>query len=66
MSEITLRCGRAFGVDLFGLDIIASRGQPYVVDINTLPGFQCVADAAKILAAYIHSTAERVTGSESS
>jgi ribosomal protein S6--L-glutamate ligase len=53
MSEITLRCGRAFGVDLFGLDLIVSDGQPYVVDINTFPGFKGVPDAAHHLAAYI-------------
>jgi ribosomal protein S6--L-glutamate ligase len=64
MSEITLRCGRAFGVDLFGLDIILSGGRPYVVDINTFPGFKGVPDAAKVLAAYIHSAAERALGGE--
>lgn len=65
MSEITRGCGRAFGVDLFGLDIIVSNGRPYVVDINTFPGFKGVPDAARILADYIHSAAERVMRSES-
>ncbi|HET8676808.1 MAG TPA: hypothetical protein VFO63_13515 [Blastocatellia bacterium] len=65
MREITLRCGRAFGVDLFGLDIIVSDGRPYVVDINTFPGFKGVPDAASALAAYIHSAAERVPRSQS-
>ena len=65
MREITLRCGRAFGVDLFGLDIIVSDGRPYVVDINTFPGFKGVPDAARILADYIHSAAERATDSQS-
>lgn len=59
MSEIALRCGRAFGVDLFGLDIIASGGQPYVVDINTFPGFKGVPEAAQHLAAYIEAAAQR-------
>ena len=59
MSEITLRCGRAFGIDLFGLDIVVSDGQPYVVDINTFPGFKGVPDAARHLAAYISTFAKR-------
>ena len=59
MSEITLRCGRAFGIDLFGLDIIVSDGHPYVVDINTFPGFKGVPDAARLLADYIESAAGR-------
>lgn len=60
MSEIALRCGRAFGIDLYGLDIVVSDGQPYVVDINTFPGFKGVPDAARHLADYIQATAGRV------
>jgi ribosomal protein S6--L-glutamate ligase len=59
MREITMRCGRAFGVDLFGLDIITSEGRPYVVDINTFPGFKGVADASALLADYIFNAARR-------
>ncbi len=60
MSEIALRCGRAFGIDLYGLDIVVSDGQPYVVDINTFPGFKGVPDAARLLADYIQAAVERV------
>lgn len=65
MSEIALRCGRAFGVDLFGLDIIVSDGQRYVVDINTFPGFKGVPEAARHLAAYIQAAVQRVLRVES-
>jgi ribosomal protein S6--L-glutamate ligase len=64
MREIAARCGRAFGVDLFGLDIIVSKGEPYVVDINTFPGFKGVPDAGRLLADYIHSAAERAMRGE--
>ncbi len=64
MREIAARCGRAFGVDLFGLDIIVSNGEPYVVDINTFPGFKGVPDAGRLLADYIHSAAERLKRGE--
>jgi ribosomal protein S6--L-glutamate ligase len=55
MREITLGCGRAFGVDLYGIDIVLSEGASYVVDINTFPGFKGVPDAARLLADYIES-----------
>ena len=56
MKEICFACGKAFGIDLFGLDIITSDGKPYVVDINTFPGFKGVPDAAELLADYLTTT----------
>jgi len=53
MREIALGCGRAFGVGLYGVDLITSDGKPYVVDINTFPGFKGVPNAAGLLAEYI-------------
>lgn len=57
MNEIALRCGRAFGIDMFGLDLIVSEGKPYVVDINTFPGFKGVPEAEQHLATYIEAKA---------
>lgn len=59
LKDIALRCGRAFGVSLFGVDVIFSRGNPYVVDINSFPGFKGVPEAAQLLADYIYSEAEQ-------
>lgn len=53
MREIALACGRAFGVGLYGVDLITSEGKPFVVDINTFPGFKGVPNAAELLAEYI-------------
>lgn len=53
MRRIALDCGRAFGVGLYGVDLITSDGRPFIVDINTFPGFKGVPDAAKLLAEYI-------------
>jgi ribosomal protein S6--L-glutamate ligase len=49
--------GRAFGVDLFGLDVVMSDGRPVVVDVNTFPGFKGVPDAGARLADYIYGKA---------
>ena len=59
LCEIALRCGRAFGIDLYGVDIIESEGQPYVVDVSSIPGFKGVPDAPAHLAAYFYAAAER-------
>jgi ribosomal protein S6--L-glutamate ligase len=53
MKEIALRCGRAFGVGLYGVDVIASDGKPFVVDINTFPGFKGVPGGAALLASFL-------------
>lgn len=38
------RIGAAFGLDLFGVDIIEGPDGPMVVDINDFPSFRCVPD----------------------
>lgn len=60
LRDIALRCGRAFGVDLFGIDVIESDGRWYVVDINSFPGFKGVPDAALRVADYIYTACQAV------
>lgn len=62
--EIALRCGRAFGVELFGFDVIISSGRPYVVDIQGFPGFKGVPDAALRLADYLYAAGQRAVMGE--
>jgi ribosomal protein S6--L-glutamate ligase len=59
LCEIALRCGQAFGIDLYGVDIIESDGQPYVVDMSSIPGFKGVPEAPTHLAEYFYRAAER-------
>jgi ribosomal protein S6--L-glutamate ligase len=65
LRDIALGCGAAFGVDLFGIDVVVSEGKPYVVDIRSFPGFKGVPDAALRLADYIYATAQRVLAGNS-
>jgi len=60
MREVALGCGRAFGVGLYGVDLITSGGKPYVVDINTFPGFKGVPNAAGLLAEQIMNSASGI------
>jgi fructose-1,6-bisphosphatase/inositol monophosphatase family enzyme/glutathione synthase/RimK-type ligase-like ATP-grasp enzyme len=62
LEEIALRCGRAFGVTLFGVDVVMSGGRPYVVDMQAFPGFKGVPDAALQLANEILAVARRSGG----
>ena len=57
LREIAVQCGNAFGIDLYGFDVIESAGHRYVVDISSFPGFKGVPDAARRLARYIFDAA---------
>ena len=59
LCDIARRCGRAFGIDLYGVDFIESEGRPYVVDMASIPGFRGVPDAPSRLASYFQAAAER-------
>lgn len=59
LREIALACGRAFGVDVFALDVLVSDGRPYVVNVQSFPGFKGVPDAALRLADYVYAAAQR-------
>ena len=53
VRDIALRCGRLFGLSLFGLDLIETADGPKVVDVNYFPGFKGVAGAAECVADHI-------------
>jgi ribosomal protein S6--L-glutamate ligase len=65
LRDIALRCASAFGVELFGVDVVLSGGTPHVVDIQSFPGFKGVPDAPLRLADYVYATAQRVLAGES-
>lgn len=59
LCDIARRCGRAFGIDLYSVDIIESDGKSYVVDMCSIPGCGGVPDAPRLLASYLRTAAER-------
>ena len=59
LHRIAVACGEAFGIDLFGVDIVISEGKPWVVDMSSFPGFKGVPDAALRLADYIYAAASQ-------
>ncbi|MFE2865170.1 RimK family alpha-L-glutamate ligase [Embleya sp. NPDC059259] len=44
VAALMHRIGEAFGLDLFGVDVIEGPDGPMVVDINDFPSFRCVPD----------------------
>lgn len=55
--DIALRCGKAFGLGLYGLDLIETPQGPSVVDVNCFPGYKGAPNAAQAVADYIESYA---------
>ncbi|MFL5388057.1 MAG: RimK family alpha-L-glutamate ligase, partial [Myxococcales bacterium] len=53
IRRLALRCGEAFGLGLFGLDIIESPDGPRVVDVNYFPGYKGIPRAPEAVATYI-------------
>lgn len=64
VRRIALRCGEAFGLGLFGLDLIEAEDGPRVVDVNYFPGYKGVPEAAEAVADFIAAYAEGARATE--
>lgn len=55
IDDIVRRCGRAFGLELYGLDIAEDERGASIIDVNYLPGYRGIPDASRLLAEHITS-----------
>jgi ribosomal protein S6--L-glutamate ligase len=53
LEELGRRCGRLFGLELFGVDCIETSDGPLVIEINDYPNYTSVPEADERLADYI-------------
>jgi ribosomal protein S6--L-glutamate ligase len=54
VEQIARRCGAAFGLELYGLDVAEDpEAEPRIIDVNYFPGYRGVPDADRRLADYI-------------
>ena len=53
--EIALACGRAFDLQLLGVDVLESVGGPLVVDVNEFPNYTGIEEAPAIIADLVRS-----------
>lgn len=60
LADIALKCGEVFGLSLYGLDVVISNGQPYVVDVNKFGSFIGVPNAPARLANYVMEMGEGI------
>jgi ribosomal protein S6--L-glutamate ligase len=58
IREAALLCGRALGLELYGVDFLVAKGDRFAaIDVNAFPGYKGVAEVPAALAAYIHRRA---------
>lgn len=57
MRDLALRCGRVFGLRLYGIDVVEGREGPKVIDVNYFPGYKGVPGAAYSVADCIENYA---------
>ena len=53
VRDLALRCGQVFGLGLYGVDIVEAADGPWIVDVNTFPGYKGAPGAAARIADYI-------------
>jgi ribosomal protein S6--L-glutamate ligase len=59
LTDLGRRCGRLFGLDLFGVDCIETEDGVLVIEINDYPNYTNVPDANERLAEYVTRRATR-------
>lgn len=59
VEEIVRQCGVAFGIEIYGVDVIRHGGALWVVDMSAFPGFKGVPEAGRRIADHV---ADQVLG----
>ena len=53
LRDIALTCGRACGLDLWGVDVAMTAGGPYVIEVNDFPTYSAVPGAGEAIAQHV-------------
>jgi ribosomal protein S6--L-glutamate ligase len=61
VRDICLRCGELFDLELYGVDLIETEEDPYVIEVNCFPGYKGVPEADRLLAGYIFERAANLS-----
>jgi ribosomal protein S6--L-glutamate ligase len=64
MVAIARHCDEVLGLGLYGVDLIETDEGPFVIDINSLPGYKGIDGAAERVAAYISNRAASASKGE--
>lgn len=60
MIQLALRCGRLFGLDLYGVDTLQTPEGPIVIEVNDFPNFTGIPGADALVADHILARIEEV------
>jgi ribosomal protein S6--L-glutamate ligase len=55
LRDLARRCGRLFGLQLYGIDCIETASGPVVIEVNEFPNYTAIPDADEKLADYVVS-----------
>src|SRR5207249_10304389 len=58
LVDLASRCGRVFGLDIYGVDAIETADGVAVLEVNEFPNFTAVPDAAGEIADFILARAD--------
>lgn len=59
LEDLVRRCGAAFGIDVYGVDVIRHQGRHLVVDMSAFPGFKGVPEAGRRIADHVTARLRR-------
>lgn len=54
IRKTALACGKALGLELYGVDFLVSGDKFFVVDVNAFPGYKGIPDAPRSIAEYLY------------
>ncbi len=55
LRDIALTCGRACGLELWGVDVAMTSGGPRIIEVNDFPTYSAVPDAGAAIARHVLS-----------
>src|SRR5215203_3428649 len=50
LRDIALTCGRACGLELWGVDVAMTKDRPYVIEVNDFPTYSGIPEAGALIA----------------
>lgn len=57
LEALGRRCAMAFGLELWGIDVVEDEDGPVVVDVNSFPGYRGLPDAPALIAEHVLAVA---------
>lgn len=59
LRDIALTCGRACGLELWGVDVAMTPRGPYIIEVNDFPTYSCIPEAGALIAQHALTLVQR-------